>query len=212
MTLVVMTGATASGKSTAAEWLNQKLPPSAVFHSAEIREELGLQPEEVDEDYSFDLSDDVFVEHISTQVYTEMRSRARRAINHGKIAILDGSHRLRTQRDAAYGLGTELDVSVVVVYCKCSDEDAVRQRLKDRLDSDDPLSEATDYETYKSTIEDGDPVHEDLAVIEQEVSLIEYDSVNQSVNILIENSKDATVIADSLRELAAGYEGSENLA
>lgn len=198
--LVVLTGPTASGKSTIAKWLEQQRDDTVAYHSAEIRRELGLMPE--DTGYKFDLSDDTFVDSVSEEVYEEMRSRAGDTIDDGGCAVIDGSHRLRQQRLVSYNVGFDRDVPVILVACECNDTDAIKQRLDERRDRDDALAEATEFSTYESTKEEAEPIIGDPPVERNEVGVVRYDSERGVVEIEQEGV-DAGIVTQIYNELQA---------
>lgn len=204
MTLILFTGPTASGKSTVSTWLSDTLDETVAYHSAELRRELNLTPEESEQEYQFDLSDDEFVESVSEKVYGEMRARAARDLEKGKDAILDGSHRLRRQRLQSYQVGFERSEDVVLIKCECTDEEDVRERLSERKLRDDPFAEATEFETYQSTINNADIVLDDPPVERGDVAVIEYDSAAGTVDMFQQGTvseQTVTILVSNLREL-----------
>jgi|GEM_PF-1625021 predicted kinase len=204
MVLIIFTGPTASGKSTVSTWLSDTLDETTVYHSAELRRELNLTPEKNELDYEFDLADDEFVESVSKKVYDEMRARAARDLEEGKDAILDGSHRLRQQRLQSYQIGFERSEDVVLVKCVCSDEEDIRKRLSEREQRDDPFAEATEFETYQSTINNADSGLDDPPVERGDVAVIEYDSAAGTVDMLQQGTvseQTVTTLVSNLTEL-----------
>ncbi|WP_160163041.1 AAA family ATPase [Halorubrum distributum] len=202
--LIVLTGPTASGKSTIAKWLEQRWDDTVAYHSAEIRRELHLMPEDIG--YEFDLSNNTFVESVSGEVYEEMRSRAGETIDDGGCAVIDGSHRLRQQRLLSYNVGLNRDVPVVLVACECNDTDAIKQRLAERRDREDAFAEATEFSTYESTKEEAEPITGDPPVERREVGIVRYDSERGLVEIEQEGS-DARVVTEIHQELQALLDG-----
>lgn len=199
--LVVLTGPTASGKSTVAKWLEQRHDDTVAYHSAEIRRELGLTPENTG--YEFDLSDETFTESVSREVYGEMQSRAGNTIEAGGSAVIDGSHRLREQRLASYEVGLKRDVPVVLVVCECNDTEEIKARLAERRERDDALAEATEFSTYESTKEDAEPIAGDSPVERGEIDVVRYDSERGAVEIEQTGVDTGAVdqVYDELREL-----------
>ena len=124
-----------------------------------------------------------------------------------KNAILDASHRLSNQRLRSYRLEFNHSDSVIYLLCGSADQNTVRKRLVERKQRDDPYSEATEFNTYRSTVEIADDPLEDPPVDHGHVAVLRYDSINSTVHIMQIVTAEPNVvdrISEQLRRLIQG--------
>jgi predicted kinase len=203
-----MHGFTGTGKSTTAQRLSAGLAPgSQVLHTAVVRRELGLAPDQANAPrYEFKLDDATFVRHVSTAVYAELLRRAERLASDGYGVVLDGTYNFRWQRQPVYDLSARLGLHVAVVHCKCTDEEEIRRRLEARVGSEtSPLNEAADWETYLSTTRLTEPVVDDELPDGGTPHIIEVDTRTAVV------SSRSCSECDDCRRIAHTLEGYGNL-
>lgn len=186
--LVILQGHTASGKSTLARALTE-LDPERVcaVHSAVVRKELGLSAHG---QYRFDLTDPHFTREISGPVYAELLARAAEGAKSRDVVVLDAAYNFYAQRLPVYTLAANLGLMVVAIRCDCPDVERVRERLARRkLDPLDPFNEATEYETYRSTLEHAEDVRGDRERLPRPGTLLEYDSQSGGARCLYSNAE-----------------------
>jgi predicted kinase len=203
---IMMHGHTAAGKSTVARYLARHLREVAVVHTAVIRREVGLAPEQAGAPlYQFKLDDPIFVQ-VSKQVYSEVLRSSEKIVLAGQGVILDGAYNFRWQREPVYDLAYRLLVPFAVVHCTCKSEDEVRRRLaKRRLSEVDPLAEANDWETYISTMHLADPLSEDQLPNGQCVPIVRFDTYEQTLDMDCPNSESYS-LCQQIQEMLKNYE------
>ena len=178
--IIIMNGFTATGKSTIAKKLLQCLENVDVYHSAIVREELGLTPTKLG--YDFNLKDPIFVKKVSPLVYGEMSRRAKESLRRGRNVILDASHSFFWQRNQVYNMAQFLGVNIYILRCVCENEDEIRRRLGIRKENRKrPLNEAPAWKTYISTVQYFEPVEEDKLPDGSKPKIIEYDTWEETI-------------------------------
>ena len=165
-TLIMMHGLTATGKSTLAVSLANQIKNTKVIHSAKVRTDLHMTPDDlvsqIGRKYQFRLDDNCFVDKVSPAVYKEMLLRAWDFLDGGKNIILDGSYSMRWERERVYDFAKNKEIPFVVLHCVCNHGELIRARLSKRTrHRDDPLNEASDWETYLSLTNHSDSIDED---------------------------------------------------
>jgi predicted kinase len=118
MTLIIMTGRSAAGKSSVAAAL-AKMLDAVVMSTDEARQEILGK-------YGFSESER---EKVTAAVYGELFRRAKKALAEGKNVILDGTFYSRALRREA----RELDVNSFLVFVKCSPEKRRERAFKKGL-------------------------------------------------------------------------------
>jgi predicted kinase len=198
--IIVMNGFTATGKSTIAEKLLQYLENVDVYHSAIVREELGLTPTKLA--YEFDLRNPIFVKKVSPLVYEEMSRRAKQSLGRGRNVILDASHSFFWQRNQIYNMALFLGVYIYILRCVCEDEEEIRRRLGIRKEKKRPLNEAPAWKTYISTVQYSEPVEEDRLPDGSKPKIIEYDTCEETIKTfnIDKNDEMANKIIDCLKK------------
>jgi uncharacterized protein len=164
--LIMMHGLTATGKSTLAISLSKQNDNTEIIHSAKVRAELHLTPDnlvsQIGRKYQFRLDDNCFVKKVSPVVYKEMQKRAEAFLDAGKDVILDGSYSMRWERALVYNFVIKRGIPFIILHCVCINEEVIKARLSKRtLDRDDPLNEAPDWDTYLSLINHSDSIEQD---------------------------------------------------
>lgn len=177
--VIIMTGFTATGKSTTAEKLSEYLGTD-IYHSAVVRDEMGLTPAELG--YEFDLKNPIFVKKVSPLVYGEMARRAKETLRIGRNAVLDASYSFFWQRSQIYRLAQAFNAEIYILKCVCSNEGEIKKRLYIRKeDSKKPLNEAPSWKTYVSTEKYAEPIEEDVLPNGMKPKIIEYDTYKKTI-------------------------------
>jgi predicted kinase len=198
--LVILQGHTASGKSSLARALRDGDPAHVcTLHSAIVRKELGLcAPGQ----FRFDLRDPRFTRDVSGRVYAELLARAAQQLESHEIVVLDAAYNFYAQRLPVYALAGSRGLRVIGVRCDCPDPEQVRARLESRkADPADPFNEATDYETYKSTIELAEDIRGDRERLPRPSALVEFDSLAREARVLYAHHELPRPIASWLANL-----------
>jgi aminoglycoside phosphotransferase family enzyme/predicted kinase len=127
-TVIVVFGLIASGKSTVARELGQRMG-APVLCSDEIRKQLlGVSPETAQHAAAFSGAYDA---HMTQRVYDTMLARATPVLASGRSVVLDASFRARGQRDQARALAAARGAEVLFVECQVERAQALA-RLAER--------------------------------------------------------------------------------
>jgi predicted kinase len=121
-------GLIASGKSTLAQALGQKLAVPVIGSDDTRKRLLGVAPTAPVHAAPWQ---DAYGADMSARVYGEVLRRARVVLESGRSAIIDASFRSRTDREAARALAHTLGASFSFIECRVP-EDVARARLRDR--------------------------------------------------------------------------------
>lgn len=155
--IVIMRGFTAVGKTSTARKVFRCLENTDIYHSAVVREELGLAPTKLN--YRFDLEDPVFVKVISPHVYEEMTRKAKKSLEEHRNVILDAAYNFSWQRNQIYTIAKLFGADIYILWCVCTNEEEIRRRLGIRKeDQKSPFNEAPAWKTYISTVKYSEPV------------------------------------------------------
>ena len=210
--LIMMSGLTGTGKSTIARHLENNINDLIVFHSAEVRNDLNLSPEQIggtEANYKFSLNDTVFVENVSPKVYAEMLKRAQIELSKSLSVILDGSFSMTWQRQLVYDFVNKHDYPFLVLECVCADEDEVKRRIGLRAGKkNDPLNEAGEWETYLSLKDNSDLLEQDNFAKDLKPPIVTVDTQSGSVELsgLNEGSKNSDIALGLVNLLSELYE------
>ncbi len=183
-TFIIMTrGFTASGKTTVAKKLANLLENTDIYHSALLREELGLSPEKLT--FEFDLEDPFFVKVVSPIVYSEMARKAIKSLEMGRRVILDAAYNFPWQRSVVYAVAQHFGVPIYVLKCECTNEEEIARRLDIRQkNAENPFNEAPAWKTYLSTVKHSVNVEDDRLVDGSKPKVVEYDTYNKRIRTL----------------------------
>lgn len=138
--LVLVGGLPGTGKSTLARGVADAVDAS-VFRSDEIRKELSMldplqrSPARLDQG--------LYRPSMTESTYTELLSRARRALRLGRTVVLDATWRDPRWRDAAESLASETSSDLVVLRCVAPLEVTVKRIRRRIAEANDP-SDATE--------------------------------------------------------------------
>lgn len=137
--------------------------------------------------------DDLHSEEKRQRVYDEIANEVEKRLEDGaEVVILDGNFNKRSRREAVYRLSDSHDASVFVVRCTVPDESEIRERLDARSrDFDKIENKASTLELYNMIKDCGDAVDGDLLPCGSRPSIIEYDTVNQTVNVVHKNYRNS---------------------
>lgn len=185
-----MNGYTATGKTTVSTYLASQIPESKIFHTAVIRNELGLMPNSVKIPlYAFDLNDSYFVNHISEKVYGKMLLECQKSLSNN-VVILDGTFNFQWQREPFYKLAYQRDASLLIIRCVCNEEGIIKERLNNRISSGNPFDEASEWETYMSTKRHSESVFNDLMPNKESPNILVYDTCQKKIERSINTNHD----------------------
>lgn len=126
--LVVTFGLIASGKSTLADALGDKLAAPVLSADETRKRLLGLTPTTPRHDRAFG---GAYTPEVSARVYGLLFERAEQVLCAGRSVVLDATFRARAQRQRARELAARLGVEIVFVECRCPRERAI-ERLRAR--------------------------------------------------------------------------------
>jgi aminoglycoside phosphotransferase family enzyme/predicted kinase len=128
--LLVTFGLIASGKSTVAAALAERLGAAQLSADYTRKELLGLRPEQPRHEAAFSGAyDSSFTE----QVYATLFTRAALILRTGRCVVLDATFRSRAQREQARELASKLAADLLFVECHC-DRALAMERLRTRAD------------------------------------------------------------------------------
>lgn len=200
--ILMMNGYTAVGKSSLALFLSRTLSNFIVLHTAVTRKELRLAVgQKGAPDYQYKLDDEIFI-GVSSKVYKNILEKAEGYLDSGNNVILDGTYNFTWQRSEVYKLALNKSVPLVIVRCLCSNELEIRRRLNKRaLESETPLAEANEWETYLSTKQLSESINGDVMPDGQNPHIIEYDSFDRVITRMkCETCKTCKMVQTALRK------------
>jgi predicted kinase len=142
--LVVIAGLSGAGKSAVATALQARIG-LAHINSDVVRKRLagvplGAHPRPV----AYDTG--LYTPELSARTYQTLFDEAAAALAAGRGVILDATFQLRVGRDTARSLAQQHDVPLLIVECRCAEEE-VRRRLQQRVERGDSESDA-DWNVY----------------------------------------------------------------
>ncbi len=161
--LIVVFGLIGTGKSTLAGALSRELS-CGVISSDEVRKEIiGLKPNERRYE-EFDKG--IYSRDITTITYREILNRGRRAIELGKIVILDASFSKREFRELVLHEAEALGVSFYFIETKASEE-AIKKRLTERESKGEAISDGRweIFERFKEGFEETNELPKDKHLV-----------------------------------------------
>lgn len=132
--LVVVMGSLASGKSTLAEALAERLCMPRLSADPTRKELLGLAAKAP---LAHDPFTGAYTEAMSGRVYATLRARAAQVLESGRNVIVDATFRKREERHAFRALAERLGANVVFLECRCS-RATTRARLQKRAEGPHP--------------------------------------------------------------------------
>lgn len=151
--VVMMTGYTASGKSTTARTISKGLG-AKIYHSAIIRKELGFNFSEEDaKNNFFDLTSQKRVE-MDKKVYGKMLKKLELSLSKNENVVLDAGHFFQWQRDNISQLLNKFNCELFIVQTVCPEKEIIL-RLKNRKNyfSKSALNETPSIKAYFSSKE-----------------------------------------------------------
>lgn len=188
--LIIMTGLPGTGKTYTARILSNSLG-YALIEQNELRRKAGIKKMPQKQDYINRQIDKMVLDLFSTE-------------EHG--IIIDSVHRQVCRRNQLYGIASACEKNVVVLECKCSEEEA-KKRMKLRPSGDKLLSDPCNPKVYDRLLPLWEPIELDYKNPGQDfVSHLVYDTeklalerkkltknmakfANTIENIIIENYK-----------------------
>ena len=117
--LIITFGLIASGKSTLAEALGDRLAAPILSADFTRKELLGVSPTTARPEQAFA---GAYAATVSDEVYRRLFERAECVLRSGRSAILDATFRARSARERARALARRLGVRVLFVECRCARE------------------------------------------------------------------------------------------
>lgn len=158
--LQVMTGLSASGKSTAAREIAHELPAIVVRTDAVRKQLAGVSWHER---HAGGLGEGLYSPEMTERTYATCLDLAAELLGAGWSVILDGVFARRAERDAARALAERAGVPFRIVWCDAP-EPVLRERLRARQSADRDLSDAREevldlqLRHYESPAAEGDVV------------------------------------------------------
>lgn len=153
--LLVTVGLTGSGKSTLARKLAARCALQVVSSDETRKSLLGIDPRERHYD-AFDHG--VYAPSITERTYATMVDRAEALLIAGQSVILDGCFTKRAQRARAIALANRMEVPLLVLDCRCSEE-LIRERLERRTAKSKGVSDGR-WEIYQNQLRTFEPPEE----------------------------------------------------
>jgi len=188
--IILMNGYTATGKTTVSTYLASQIPESKIFHTAVIRNELGLMPNSIKTpSYAFDLNDSYFVNYVSEKVYGKMLLECQKSLSNN-VVILDGTFNFQWQREPFYKLAHQRDASLLIIRCVCNEESIIKERLNNRISSGKPFDEASEWKTYMSNKRPSLSIINDLMPKKASPNILVYDTYQKKIERSIDNNHD----------------------
>jgi uncharacterized protein len=161
--LIVVFGLIGTGKSTLARMLSLELS-CVIISSDEVRKEIiGVGPTERRYE-GFDKG--IYSKNITDITYREVLNRGRRAIELGKVAILDASFSKRRFREVVFQEAEALGVPFYFIEIKASEE-AIRRRLIERESKGESISDGRleIFERFKESFEEANELPRDKHLV-----------------------------------------------
>jgi predicted kinase len=151
-----------------------------------VRRDLGITPSSRG-GYKFDLRDPVFVDSISTQVYTRLVEQGDEALAKGESVIFDAAFNFYRQRVPIYQLADKHGLGVHAIRCSCPDDAEVRRRLDLRAQRpEDVFNEAWQYATYESTRAFAEDLSLDWEKPLGPSSILDHDSLRNVLTVAVQ--------------------------
>lgn len=143
-TLIIMSGLTGTGKSYLAASLGKRLGIQT-FRSDVIRKELFNVPKG---EHRLDkYGEGIYTANATEMTYMALLEKARRCLGKGESVILDASFMRYRDRDRARMTALQSKARFRLIECVSSSEDAIRERLQERLQSRQDPSDGR-WETF----------------------------------------------------------------
>jgi uncharacterized protein len=180
--LIVVCGLSATGKSTVARHLHERLGLE-VFSSDSVRKQAaGIA---ATERATAGYEEGIYSADRTRQTYDALLAAAGKCLEAGQGAILDATFRERAPRARAIELAARAGVPAVFVECRATEAE-VRSRLSRREQQPDNVSDA-DYQIYLRQREEFEPLIE----------------VPDACHLVVGNARDLENIESRVRELVA---------
>ena len=201
--IILLSGFTASGKSTLSKYLSKKLKIK-VLHSAIIRNELQIFVNEEESESLFDFKankrhkmDDI--------VYSKIAQKAEVYIESKKSVIIDAGNFYKYRRKKYYDLCEKHRIKIINVIC--SDESLIKLRIENRLKNykDSVFNEAASMKIYNSTKLIMENPMDDYKSINRSPHFFQYDTATNQLEIIYNNSNDFDFIIDLLKKYSFPY-------
>ena len=147
--VIVLCGASGTGKSTIAGTLAGRIGAAYVSSDATRKRLVGMRPQQSG---VAEFGAGLYAPEMRTRTYEEMRRRAQEHLAAGRSVILDATHGRATERGAARLVAQEAGVPVLVISLSLTD-DAALARIEARM-SDPLLTSDITPDTYRRQIEE----------------------------------------------------------
>src|SRR3989338_5559255 len=147
-TLIFLTGAPGTGKSTTATELEASLEPYINHNLCQVRRDLGHRK---------------YMLWRNEEAFEELMRRASTSLEDEEPVILDTAVARSEGRQRVYNLAAQYDVGVLVLECICSPEEAKR-RIRNRPKNDGLYCESRKPMVYTRFMEkiSREPINQDL--------------------------------------------------
>jgi aminoglycoside phosphotransferase family enzyme/predicted kinase len=136
--LLVTSGLSASGKSTLAARVAERLGGIRVRSDAVRKHLAGMQPEARDRS---GYNQGIYAPAMSARVYEQLREHARAVVAAGRWAILDATYSRRAHRDEAAALARSLALPFGILHCHAPTEE-LKRRIVARAAAGTDVSDA----------------------------------------------------------------------
>ncbi len=184
--VLVLMGRVGTGKSTLSKHLSQKLGIDR-YSSDHIRKSLAGLP--LTERTPEEQRSSLYSREMSRKTYATLKSKAEEAADNGESVILDATYSRRAGRKRLRDMLTSADIDFVFIESRADDE-TIAQRLEEREDSDEVISDARleDFEHLSSAYEPPEEIDENHFL-----SVSTEQAVDESVRILYKKLVDSNL-------------------
>jgi uncharacterized protein len=153
--LLIVCGASGTGKSTLATVLSEHLPFDIISSDVVRKRLAGMEP---NNPAAALYNEGIYTPEFTNRVYASILAEAKGALNLGKGIILDATFAKRSQRQLAAAMAEEFGVEPLFVECR-ADQGVILQRLSKRSQDSQRISDAT-VEIYLAQIKEFEPLDE----------------------------------------------------
>jgi aminoglycoside phosphotransferase family enzyme/predicted kinase len=153
--LLIVCGASGTGKSTLAAMLSEHLACDIVSSDVMRKRLAGIQP---NTSAAARYNQGIYTPEFTSRVYASILAEANRVLNMGKGVILDATFGKRIERQLAVETAKQAGVKPLFLECRAH-KDLVIQRLSERGQDSQRISDAT-VEIYLTQIKEFEPLDE----------------------------------------------------
>ena len=180
--VVITTGYTASGKSTAAKRIAEKTSAD-LYHSAVVRKDLGYKftKEQAAEDFFLLTSN--LRRGMDIEVYNKLSENCRKSLIKKHNVVLDAGFFFKWQRKLIYKNIIGLNTETFIVRIECPEEEIFKRILdRNKKFSDSELNETPSLKAYESSKKVFQNPEEDFNIYYQYPKIIKYNSHTKKIS------------------------------